>query len=214
MRYLKTNTAVIVQVGPFLDKTDGVTLETALTITNERITAIAETDDGSAPTIVLDNITGATSGTANDLNYITGGDNGMMQLELSAADLNRVGRFRITITDAANHCPVIEDFTILPAQQYDSLIGGTDVLQVHTSEVTAGLIADDVLNRDMSTGTDSGTETVRTPRQALRVLRNKVADVSGTRTVYKENDTTASFTAALTTDGNAIPITTVDPTST
>lgn len=132
MQYLRYATAVIVAVGPFLDKTDGVTLETALTITNERITLVAETDDGSAPTNVLDNVTGATSGTSNDLNYITGNDAGMMQLELSAANLNRLGRVRLIITDAANHCPVFHEFCILPEPIYDAMFadGGTfgDVL--------------------------------------------------------------------------------------
>lgn len=128
MRFLRTNTAVIVAVGPFFDKTDGVTLETALTITNERITLIAETDAGSAPTLVLDNIAGATSGTANDLNYITGGDNGMMQMELAAADVNRLGRMFLTITDAANHVPVFHEFMVLPAMIYDAFVLGTDVL--------------------------------------------------------------------------------------
>ena len=33
--------------------------------------------------------------------------------------------------------------------------------------------ADSLLNRDMSIGTDSGSSTVRTVRQALRMLRNK-----------------------------------------
>lgn len=121
MQYLRTNTAVIVAVGPFLDKADGVTLETGLTITNERISLIAETDAGSAPTFVLDNVTGATSGTNNDLNYITGQDNAMMQLELSAANTNRLGRMRLTITDAANHCPVFHDYTVLPADIYDQM---------------------------------------------------------------------------------------------
>lgn len=121
MQYLRTNTAVIVAVGPFLDKTDGVTLETALTITNERISLVAETDAGSAPTIVLDNVTGATSGTSNDLNYITGQDNAMMQLELAAADVNRLGRMRLTITDAANHCPVFHDYFLLPQDIYDAM---------------------------------------------------------------------------------------------
>ena len=123
VRELKTNTAVIVAVGPFFDKTDGVTLETGLTITNERITLIAETDDGSAPTLILDNITGATSGTSNDLNYITNNDAGMMQIELSAANLNRLGRVRLIITDAANHVPVWEDFEIVSAQYYDAKYG-------------------------------------------------------------------------------------------
>lgn len=123
MRFLRQNTAVIITVGPFYDKTDGVTIETALTITNERITLTADTDDNSAPTNILDNVTGATSGTSNDLNYITGNDAGMMQLELSAANTNRVGRMFLSITDAANHVPVFHEFFVLPQAIYDWLTG-------------------------------------------------------------------------------------------
>lgn len=123
MRFLRSNTAVIVTVGPFYDKTDGVTIETALTITNERITLTADTDAGSAPTNILDNIAGATSATANDLNYITGNDARMMQLELAAADVNRVGRMLLSITDAANHVPVFHEFFVLPQAIYDWFTG-------------------------------------------------------------------------------------------
>ena len=123
MEFLRSNTAVLVAVGPFYDKTDGVTIETALTITNERITLIAETDAGSAPTLILDNITGATAATANDLNYITAGDSGMMQLELAAADVNRVGRMKLQITDAANHVPVFHSYFVLPQAIFDWLTG-------------------------------------------------------------------------------------------
>lgn len=70
--------------------------------------------------------------------------------------------------------------------------------------------ADALLNRDMSLGTDSGSTTVRTPRQALRAARNRVAISGGTATVYKEDDATASWTAAVTTAaGN--PITEINP---
>src|SRR3990170_3470414 len=134
MQFLRSNTAVIVTVGPFYDKTDGVTIETALTITNERITLTADTDAGSAPTNILDNVTGATSGTANDLNYITGNDAGMMQLELAAADTNRLGRMFLSITDAANHVPVFHEFMVLPAMIYDAFILGTDVLQADVTQ--------------------------------------------------------------------------------
>jgi hypothetical protein len=125
MRYLRNNTAVIVAVGPFIG-TDGVTRKTALTITNERITLSADTDDGSAPTLVLDNVTGATSATANDLNYISGQDNAMMQMELAAADTNRLGRMTLTINDSGdtNHLPVIHEFMVLPSLVYDSLVTG------------------------------------------------------------------------------------------
>src|SRR3990172_6552938 len=125
MRFLRTNTAVIVTVGPFYDKTDGVTIETALTITNERITLTADTDEGSAPTNILYNITCATSGTANDLNYITGNDAGMMQLELAAADTNRLGRMMLSITDAANYVPVFHEFMVVPALVYDTFFASS-----------------------------------------------------------------------------------------
>jgi hypothetical protein len=158
MRFLRTNTAVIITVGPFYDKTDGVTIETGLTITNERITLTADTDNGSAPTNILDNVTGATSGTANDLNYITGNDAGMMQLELAAADVNRVGRMFLSITDAANHVPVFHELMVLPAQVYDSLILGTDLLDANASQLggTAQTGRDVGTSVLLSTGTGTG----------------------------------------------------------
>lgn len=72
-------------------------------------------------------------------------------------------------------------------------------------------IADGILDRDMSTGADNGSSTVRTVRQALRFLRNKWAIVAGTLTVYKEDDSTASWTASVTGTAGADPATAVDP---
>ncbi len=71
--------------------------------------------------------------------------------------------------------------------------------------------ADALLNRDMSVGADSGSPTVRTVRQALRFLRNKWAIVGSTLTVNKEDDSTASWTATVTTDAAADPVTGSDP---
>ncbi len=163
MRYLRTNTAVIITVGPFLDKTDGVTPETGLTATNEHITLMADTDAGSAPTLVLD-ITGAGSGTNNDFVHITGDDAGFYSLEIAAADVNRLGRAMLAITDAANHCPVFHEFTILPAVVYDSLVLGTDLLQTDETQIlgtaistpaTAGIL--DVNVKNISNATVSTT---------------------------------------------------------
>lgn len=69
-------------------------------------------------------------------------------------------------------------------------------------------IADVYLDRDMSAGVDSGSTTVRTPRQALRALRNKVSVTAGTATITKEDDATASWTAAVT---GTPTVTAVDP---
>lgn len=71
-------------------------------------------------------------------------------------------------------------------------------------------VADALLNRDMSTGTDSGSSSVRTVRQALRFLRNRFRISGATLTVYKEDDSTSSWTSTVTTTaGN--PVSESDP---
>jgi hypothetical protein len=71
-------------------------------------------------------------------------------------------------------------------------------------------VADAVLDRNMATGTDSGSTTVRTARQALRAIRNRAAISGGTLTVYKEDDSTSSWTGAVTTAAGD-PIAEIDP---
>lgn len=71
--------------------------------------------------------------------------------------------------------------------------------------------ADAILDRDMSTGVDSGSTTVRTMRQALRFLRNKWSISGTTLTVCKEDDATASWTSTVTSSAGADPITANDP---
>ncbi len=72
-------------------------------------------------------------------------------------------------------------------------------------------LADALLDRNMGTGTDSGSSAVRTARDALRSLRNRV-DLSGnTLTVFDEDDTTVAWTASLTTTGDSAFPTALDP---
>lgn len=95
---------------------------------------------------------------------------------------------------------------------------GTGQLSITSGVVAASLsssernsAADAILDRDMSTGADSGSTTVRTVRQALRFLRNKWSLSGTTLTVCKEDDTTASWTSTVTTNASADPITANDP---
>jgi hypothetical protein len=70
-------------------------------------------------------------------------------------------------------------------------------------------IADAILKRDMSA--ISG-EASRSLLNAIRFLRNKWNLSSGTLTVTKEDDSTSAWTAAVTTDAAAEPVTGSDPT--
>ena len=70
-------------------------------------------------------------------------------------------------------------------------------------------IADKLLGRSIAGSADGG----HTVRDALRALRNKVSVSAGTMTVTQEDDVTTAWTATVTTDGSALPITTIAPTS-
>jgi len=92
----------------------------------------------------------------------------------------------------------------------DAILDDTGTSGVVLTAAERNSIADAMLDRDMSTGTDSGSTTVRTVRQALRSNRNKVSISGGTMTVTKEDDATTSWTAAITT-ASGDPISAIDP---
>lgn len=87
-----------------------------------------------------------------------------------------------------------------------AILDDTGTSGVAISATTQGAIADKMLGRNLATGSD-GTRTVQ---DALRTLRNKTALAAGTLTVYQEDDTTAAWTATVTT-GTRDPVNTVDP---
>jgi hypothetical protein len=193
--WLKQSTAVDVPIGPFLDATDGVTAETGLTISQADVRLKKNA---------------AAWAQKNDSNAATHEENGNYECPLDATDTNTLGRLRLHVAESGAG-PVWHDYMVVPAEVYDTLVAGTDNLTADLTSTAKTEAADVLLNRDMSTGTDSGSSTVRTVRQALRFLRNKVAISAGTMTVYKEDDSTSSFTAAVTTDAAAVPIVSVDP---
>jgi hypothetical protein len=67
-------------------------------------------------------------------------------------------------------------------------------------------VSDALLARNVSGGSSTG----RTVKQAFHVLRNKTAIAGGTLTVYDTDDSTTSFTAAVTTTAGD-PISSIDP---
>lgn len=140
---IRQNTAQIITVGPFVDKTDGVTPELSLTVTGCHITMTADTADGNAPTLVID-VDATASGGDNDLVHITNDNAGYYSLELTAAQTNRVGGGRLCINDDDVHCPVFHELEFLPANVYDSRFG-TDKLQVDAVEVSGDSTAADNL---------------------------------------------------------------------
>lgn len=128
------------------------------------------------------------------------------------------GKCRFKEVDATNHPGVYEfhfanaRYSVANARSLlVSISGVTDLAQCDfvIELENLNLAADALLKRDMSSVTG---EAARSMLNALRFLRNKWSISGGTLTVRKEDDSTSAWTAALTTDAAANPVTSVDPT--
>lgn len=136
--------------GPFLDKTDGVAPETAISAP----TAARVWKNGVTSTINLS--TGRTPAWTHD------GD-GFYTVGTLATDVDTEGRLKIEITDAATHLPVWENFTVRNANVYDSLFAAaaTDYLQVDLLQMGGVAQSATDLKDFADAGYDPGTNKVQ-----------------------------------------------------
>jgi hypothetical protein len=126
MHYLKQSTAVTVVAGPFVDDTDGKTAETGLTI--------------SQGDCLLWKEGGTTLAAKNESTSATHRSNGLYTVPLDATDTNTLGVLHLSINESGA-LPVRHDFTVLAAQQYNSLIAASDKLQVDAVEINSSTTA-------------------------------------------------------------------------
>ena len=120
MDILKQSTAVTIVMGPMLDSTDGNTQETGLTIAQADI-RLSKNGGAYAQT---NNVAGATHMEA-----------GKYSVPIDTTDTGTLGKLRVDIHESGA-LAVWREFTIVPANVYDSLVLGTDVL---TADVTQWL---------------------------------------------------------------------------
>ena len=125
---LKQSTAATIKIGPFVDSTDGVTAETALTISQADI-RLSKNGGAFAQT---NNATGATHD-----------ENGYYGVPLDTTDTNTLGRLRVAVNESGS-LPVWQDFMVVNANVYDSLIGGSDNLQVDTVQIEGSDATDQI----------------------------------------------------------------------
>lgn len=87
----------------------------------------------------------------------------------------------------------------------------------HTTAGTFGaklqdnVLADELLAREIGSGSGAGTINERTVRSALRGLRNKTTVINNEMTVYKEDDTSTAWSATVSSSDSSKTITGVDP---
>lgn len=106
---LKQSTAATVVLGPFVDSTDGVTAETALTI--------------SQADVRLSKNAGAFA-QKDDANSATHMENGYYSCALSTTDTNTLGRLTITVAESGA-LPIRQEYEVLRADEFDALFTAT-----------------------------------------------------------------------------------------
>lgn len=117
--WLRQSTSVDVGIGPFVDSADGVTAETALTITQ--------------PDIRLKKNGGAWA-QKNAAQTLTHEENGWYEVTLDATDTNTLGILIVAINESGA-LPVWKEYMVVPANVYDSMISGTEWLTVDPNKV-------------------------------------------------------------------------------
>lgn len=115
---LKQSTAATVKLGPFVDATDGFTAETALTISQADI-RLSKNGGAFAQT---NNAAGATHD-----------ENGFYGVPLNTTDTGTLGHLRVAVSEGGAR-PLAQDFLVVPANTYDSLVSGTDVVDVSVTQ--------------------------------------------------------------------------------
>lgn len=105
MRFLKQSTSVDLPIGPFLDATDGVTAETALTLTQPDIRLKKNGGDWAQK---------------NASQTLSHEENGYYEVTLDTTDTNTLGHMRLAVNESGA-APVWEDFEVVPAAVWDAL---------------------------------------------------------------------------------------------
>lgn len=127
--WLKQSTATDIELGPFVDDADFKTVETGLTISQADCQLIKN---------------GGAAAQKNDSTSATHLAGGHYKVPLNTTDTDTVGRLRIYVNEGGA-LPVWRDFMVIPANAYNSLIGGTDSLEVDAVAISGDTTAADNL---------------------------------------------------------------------
>jgi hypothetical protein len=120
MQFLKQSTSAAVKLGPFVDQTDGFTAETGLAISQADI----RLSKNGADFAQTSNASGATHDEA-----------GYYDATLSSTDTNTLGRLIVAVHESGAR-PVRQEYMVLPANVYDSLIADSDYLDTNTVQIS------------------------------------------------------------------------------
>jgi len=128
MQFLRADTAATILTGPFLDKDDGVTPATGITLAAADSAEIMKHDG----TTFVD-ISGRT---------FTHKEKGMYTLVLTTGDTDTEGRLTVFVSDESLCLPVWAEFMVLRAAVYDAMFGSDDLFEKAAKVITNKAVQD------------------------------------------------------------------------
>jgi len=188
--YLKQSTAVSIGLGPFLDDTDGKTAETGLTISQADV-RLKKNDGNWAQ--------------KNDTNAATHEENGWYEVALNTTDTNTLGILIVSVSESGA-LPVWREFMVVPANVYDSIVAGSDKLEVDATLIEGG-DATDAINAACDTALADYDAPTKAEMDARTLASASYATASALSTVAGYIDTEVAAIKAVTDnlpDGGAL----------
>jgi hypothetical protein len=120
MHFLKQSTATTLLLGPFVDDTDGKTPETGLTI--------------SQADVLLWKEGGTTLAQKNESTACTHRSNGMYTCPVNTTDTGTLGVLEVSVVESGA-LPFTKRYQVVPANVYDSLVLGTDLIDTSMVQI-------------------------------------------------------------------------------
>lgn len=117
--WLKQSTAIDLVVGPFIDKTDGNTAETALTVTQAEVRLSKN---------------GGNMAQKNEATALAHDELGYYVCKLDTTDTNTLGILQLMIHESADALPVYHEYMVVTANVWDTLCS-TDLLQTDLTQI-------------------------------------------------------------------------------
>jgi hypothetical protein len=126
LRLLKQSTAATLLLGPFIDDTDGKTAETALTL--------------SQADVLLWKQGGTTLAQKNESTSCTHRSHGLYTCPVDTTDTNTLGILTVSVQESGA-LPVRQDYAVVPANIFDSLVSGSDLVDVSVTQWNGTAVA-------------------------------------------------------------------------
>jgi len=99
----------------------------------------------------------------------------------------------------------------IPILVWDEQLSSHTTAGTTGQRLNANVLADELLAREIGSGSGAGAINERTVRSALRGLRNKTTVINNEMTVYKEDDASTAWSATVSSSDSSKTITGVDP---